>query len=77
MRKGTFSSTAETVALLRWRDEDGSWRNPLTIAFGEKQRVVEFRSLGVSRRRQWELEFTDSQEIVLESAVVEFDELTN
>jgi hypothetical protein len=63
------------VGTLRWRDEDGNWRQRMNLV--PRNGVVEFRSLGVYRRRQWEIEWNDDAEISLISATEEFDILSN
>lgn len=61
------SSTGGTV-LLSWRDDQGAFCDPLRISLGtsgDYVTVVEKRSLGRYRRRQWKLEMTDAVELVV------------
>lgn len=74
-RGETSSTTDEPIALLSWRDDGGAFEDPIPVGLGvagEKEVVVELRSLGVYRRRQWRLTFTGSEEWVLAGATEEF-----
>lgn len=83
LRRGTTSSTSATLGplgWLKWRDRPGPWTGEIPIDFGvsgETDPVVEFRSLGVYRRREWMFQFTSSEQLTLVSAVEEFEILEN
>lgn len=69
MRRGQ-DLTAETapVAQLRWRDDFGSFGQPLTIslgAAGDAEAQVSHWTLGVYNNRQWELAMSDPSEFVV------------
>lgn len=73
---------AETyeVAHLYFRDDDGPWQGPLEVslgASGDRYPVVEFRGLGIYRRRQWRFEFHGEEELILAKATEEYDVLGN
>lgn len=64
------SATAPTV-MLSWRDDLGAFCTPIRIslgATGDYITVVEKRSLGRYRRRQWKLEMTDAADLALAGA---------
>jgi hypothetical protein len=76
-RRGQGGTTGPH-ALLTFRDDLGAWESPLTIdlgAVGDSSPVVEFRSLGVYRSRQWKFGFTGSESLSLVKMEEEFDEL--
>lgn len=79
LRRGdTASLTSEPVASLSWRDDDGEWCPPYQVGLGlagDHDIVVVLRSLGVYRRRQWKFEFDGTDDIVLVSAVEDFEVL--
>ena len=68
-RRGqTSSESTEPVVLLSWRDNLGAFCSPVQLTLGianEPVFVVEKRSLGTYRSRQWKLEFTDAVDYVL------------
>jgi hypothetical protein len=68
----------ETAGTFSWRDELGPWeRRPFELgSLGDDSFVVKFRSCGVFRRRQFELEFSGKTDFVLSSATVEVQELS-
>lgn len=67
------TATDDTVVgTLRWRDEDGAWASPLELVLPATGNVLVFNSLGTYRRRQWEIEFTASEEITLVAATESF-----
>lgn len=68
MRKSTHTDSKVRVGTLRYRDEDGIWRHDIPIEFSGKQSVVELYSLGTYRRRQWEIEITSTDEVVINGA---------
>jgi hypothetical protein len=61
-----------TSLLVEWRDEpDGSWEGPLEVLMDratERSPVVDFRSLGTYRQRQWRFTFSGSDDLSLISA---------
>lgn len=73
------SSTAAHV-MLSWRDKPGAWTSPIRIDLGttgDSMPVVERRSLGPFRARQWRLEFTGARDLVLARAELEFSAGSN
>jgi hypothetical protein len=65
---------------LWWRDTLGTWEGGLRFtlgATGDYESMVEFRSLGVYRKRQWKFEFSGTDPFVLASAAEEFSVLGN
>lgn len=80
LKRGQTTSSQAPVALLRYRDEPGPWSAPLSISLGTTGNTrpeVEFRSLGVYRRRQWQFEFSGTEALGLVSVTEEFDVLGN
>lgn len=78
LRRGQVASATEPVLLLSWRDELGPWEDPIPVslgAAGDYNPVVQLWGLGVYRRRQWKLEFTDAADLALVSALEEFEVL--
>lgn len=77
-RRGSASSATAPQAFLYFRDRPGPWSDPLPINLGgsgDTHPVLEFRSLGTYRRRQWRFEFTGTDELVLVSATEDFEVL--
>lgn len=75
LRRGDAQSAVEPVAFLSWRDDTGAFSDRIPISLGlsaDRAIVLEFRSLGVYRRRQWRFEFSDSEDITLVSAAETF-----
>lgn len=75
-RRGETLTATEPVALLSWRDDGGAWGDPMEVglgASGDVDPVIELRSLGTYRRREWRLEFSGAEDVVLVSATEEFD----
>lgn len=62
-----------TSLLVEWRDEpDDPWEGPLEVVMDratEKSPVVDFRSLGTYRQRQWRFTFSGSDDLSLISAM--------
>lgn len=75
-RRGETLLAGEPVALLSWRDDGGPWNPSMEIGLGtsgDYDPVVELRSLGIYRRREWKLEFSGAEDFVLVGATEEFD----
>lgn len=80
LRRGQSSGATGPQAYLSWRDQPGPYGSPLVIdlgAQGDTTIVLEFRSLGVYRRRQWQFEFSGTDDLELLSVTEEFDILEN
>jgi len=78
-RRGESTDTTEPTVRLRYRDDEGEWTD-LTVslgASGDRTVVVPLRSLGVYRRRQWEIAFHGTEDFLLASAVEEYEILEN
>lgn len=79
-RRGETQSASGPQAWLRYRDRPGAWTASIPISLGKSgdtEPVVNLRSLGVYRERQWEFEFTSFENLVLLSATEEFTVLEN
>lgn len=80
LRRGKTTAGTAPVALLYYRDQPGPWSAPIELTLGstgETEPVLEYRSLGVYRRRQWRFEFSGSEALGLVSVTEEFDVLGN
>lgn len=80
LRRGETVLSGNPEVLLSWRDDGGPWGAPMRVslgASGEYDPVVELRSLGVYRRREWKVEFSGSEDFVLVAATEEFDVLSD
>lgn len=78
MRRGETAATTGPHAWLRWRDRPGAWTDEVPVDLGattDTEVVVEFPSLGVYRRRQWQFEFSGTDDLVLTSATEDFEPL--
>lgn len=76
LRRGTVSGSTAPVGFLGWRDRPGPWEAKIPVSFGasnDTEIVVELRSLGVYRRRQWMFEFSGTEELSLVRASEEFE----
>ncbi len=76
LRRGT--TPTEGFAQLQYRDSEDAWSNPIPIPLGvggDRDIVVEFRSLGVYRRRQWRFTFHENEDLTLARVTEEFDVL--
>lgn len=74
LRRGEATGEAP-VAFLSWRDDPGPWGERIPVSLGssaDRTVVLEFRSLGVYRRRQWRFEFTGIEDITLVNASESF-----
>jgi len=77
-RRGTVTGAAGPQAFFSYRDQPGPWEPSIPIDLGgsgDTHPVLEFRSLGTYRRRQWRFEFTGTEELVLVSASEDFQVL--
>lgn len=78
LRRGD-TTTEEPYGFLSWRDDLGPWEPPVQVSFGQSgdsSIVVVLRCLGYPyRRRQWRFTFGGSEELVLASALEEFEVL--
>lgn len=75
LRRGETQETVEPVAFLSWRDDTGPFCDPIPVGLGlsvDRTIVLEFRSLGVYRRRQWRFQFSGAEDITLVSAAETF-----
>lgn len=75
-RRGqTAQGTTAPRVLVSWRNDIGAWSRPQARDLGntgDTNPVVELRSLGVYRRRQWRIESTAAAEISFVSAREDF-----
>lgn len=77
-RRGTVTGATGPQAFFSYRDQPGAWEPSIPIDLGgsgDTHPVLEFRSLGTYRRRQWRFEFTGTEELVLVSASEDFEVL--
>lgn len=77
-RRGTVTGGTGPHAFFSYRDQPGPWEPSIPIDLGrsgDTHPVLEFRSLGTYRRRQWRFEFTGTEELVLVSASEDFEVL--
>ena len=77
LRRGVSFGSKASVAI-EYRDAEGDWRSPIRIDLGSyrgEEAVIELRSLGVYRRRQWRFRFYGDEEITLAGATEEFEVL--
>ncbi len=77
-RRGTVTGGTGPQAFFSYRDQPGPWEPSIPIDLGrsgDTHPVLEFRSLGTYRRRQWRFEFTGTEELVLVSAGEDFEVL--
>lgn len=76
LRRGCVTGATGPQAWLCWRDRPGAWQGRVPVDLGrsgDTEIVVECRSLGVYRRRQWMFEFSGSEELVLVRASEDFE----
>lgn len=79
LRRGTTTASADSKALLSWRDNLGPFCRPLEIELGplgDTEIVVQLTSLGVYRRRQWRFEYSGGEDLALVGMTEEFDVLS-
>jgi hypothetical protein len=78
LRRGRATGASGPNGFLCWRDRPGPWQGRVPVDLGgskDTEIVVELRSLGVYRRRQWMFEFSGTEELVLARASEEFQVL--
>jgi hypothetical protein len=78
LRRGTVNGGTGPQAFFSYRDQPGPWEPSIPIDLGrsgDTHPVLEFRSLGTYRRRQWRFEFTGTEELILVSASEDFEVL--
>lgn len=66
------------VLLIEYRDADGPWSSPLAVEIGagsDRELVVERRSLGVYRTRQWRATFSGVEDLQLAGVEEHFEVL--
>lgn len=77
-RRGTATGAEGPHGWLSWRDSPGAWEPAIPVDLGgstDTHPVLEFRSLGTYRRRQWRFEFVGTDDFVLVSASEDFQVL--
>ena len=67
-----FDSDNTVTVRLRYRNEDGAWRPPILLDISQRTQVVTLRPLGVYRRRQWEIDYESTEDLILTSAREEY-----
>lgn len=80
LRRGTVDGPVGPMGWLKWRDRPGPWTGEIPIDFGfsgDVDTVIEFRSLGVYRTREWLFQFDSPGTLQLISAVEDFEVLDN
>lgn len=76
LRGATSSAAVEPLGFLRWRDQPGPYSRQVPVGFGtsgDTTIVLEFRSLGTYRRRQWQFEFSGTGDFHLLSVSEDYD----
>lgn len=76
LRRGSTTSSTGPVGFLSWRDKPGPWEPRIPVRLGrsnDTHPVLEFRSLGTYRRRQWMFEFSGTEDLALISASEDFE----
>lgn len=77
-RRGESESSPPDIRL-RHRDDEGGWREH-RVSFGttaDRAPVVRLSSLGIYRRRQWEISFHGTDDLALASATEQYSVLEN
>lgn len=75
---GTVGSTPGPRCQLFWRDDTGAWEDPYELDLGaedDKAPVIEVRSLGVYKTRQWRLRMSDNVPLTFVGAIETFEVL--
>jgi len=73
---GTVGSSPGPRCQLFWRDTPGAWEDPIELDLGnadDLQPVIEVRSLGSYRTRQWRLRMSDNVPLTLVGAVTTYE----
>lgn len=76
LRRGEGAGTGRI--LLSWRDDTGAFGAPIPVDLGpsgDREPVVSLRSLGTYRRRQWKIEFSGEDQLVLAGVQEDYDVL--
>lgn len=77
LRRGTVTGGTAPIAWLRTRDRPGAWEQSYPVSLGvsgDTEVMVEFRSLGTYRTREWLFEFSGEPGLRLVRAVEEYAE---
>lgn len=80
LKRGAQATNTEPRATISFRDDQGSWGSEIDVSLGlsgDTHPVVEKRSLGVYRRRQWRFKFYGTEDFALVSATEEYKVLGN
>jgi hypothetical protein len=75
---GAFGRSPGPNCQLFWRDDTGAWEDPVELELGnvdDPNPVIEVRSLGVYRTRQWRLRFSDNVPVAFVGAIETFEVL--
>jgi len=75
---GEFGRSPGPKCQLFWRDSTGAWEDPYELELGNEDDpnpVIEVRSLGTYRTRQWRLRMSDNVPLTLVGAVNTFEAL--
>lgn len=78
LRRGEAGMTPGPHGWLRWRDQPGGWTGEIPVdlgASGDRETVLSFYGLGIYRRRQWQFEFSGTENLVFVDATEEFSVL--
>lgn len=73
---GAFGQNPAPKCQLFWRDSVGAWEEPLELDLGnidDTAPVVEVRSLGTYKTRQWRLRFSDNVPLTFVGAIETFN----
>jgi hypothetical protein len=79
LRRGQTTGSSAPVAYISYRDQPGPYGAPIEVSLGntgETEPVVELRSLGIYRRRQWRFEFSGTEALELVSVTEDYDVLS-
>ena len=80
LRRGTAAGFDDDPKMMvQWRDREADWSLPLYVSLGkrgERDIVVEKRSLGVYRSRQWRFTFQGAEDFALAKVTEEFEVLS-
>jgi len=78
IRRGTSTNAQAPAAILEYRDSLGPWRLAGNVSLGrigDPQVVVQLRSLGVYRERQWRFTFSGTEDLALADVEEEVEAL--